>query len=103
MCNSLEMMLGKSYCVTGSHLPKKLTEEMNRRISIVFSMGVPFASAKELEPGGMNCELNDKNSLLGYSPLEFADLTFTLMSHGVLLSFCVWVFLAEIIHQRFWL
>ncbi|XP_018494025.1 uncharacterized protein LOC108863857 [Galendromus occidentalis] len=87
--------------VMASHLEKDLTDEINRRILIITSMGVPFVSSRDVHPGGWSCVVTDRNNVFAADPLGFADMLFTLMSHLVALSMCVAVLAAEICHSMY--
>lgn len=65
-----------------------LTNEINRRISILFAMGVPFMTSRDLEPRGLNCLVTGQKSFFATEALTFADVSFSFVSHFVLLSAC---------------
>ena len=85
----------------GPHLDKNLTDEISRRILNVFAMGVPFVPPRDLQPGNAECILADKNSLMAFDALQFANLSSTFTSHCVLLLCCAVVLVAENIYSRF--
>lgn len=84
----------------GRHLDPDLVSVINRRISIIVSMGVRFVSEREEFPGSFDCLASNQDHF-ETNRLTFKDIKSSFDSHLVAVSVCIVVLIIEICYHSY--
>lgn len=87
------------FTFSGRHIERNLIEEIDRRILIITSMGVPFVSDREKYPGSFSCLAKNQEDVTTIHSLTYTDIQFSLDAHFIALIFCILILFVEILHH----